>query len=187
MVMSKLNCFSKEFWEAFNFLNKDFQHVLNKRKIAFQDISIFERSLQGTKKVAHLVVVPVCSIQAFNTAACGGWKKVNDAKGWFHKKCNGKSSHGSFTHHNGSKSLVLGWMLGNKNIAQMGYGRAIETAAQFWPGAKIMPMLSHNKKWEIIQSWTKMVPSFHSKWRINGKGGRSDGFLWLADSGWKCI
>ena len=55
--------------------------MLNKRKIAFKDISIFERSLQGTKKIAHLVVVPVCSIQAFNTAACGGWKKVNDAKG----------------------------------------------------------------------------------------------------------
>ena len=72
--------FLKKFGELSIFLIK-IKHMLNERKIAFQDISIFERSLQGTKKIAHLVVVPVCSIQAFNTAACGGWKKVNDAKG----------------------------------------------------------------------------------------------------------
>ena len=83
MVMSKLKIatvFLKNF-ENLSVSSIKIKHVLNKRKIAFQDISIFERSLQGTKKVAHLVVVPVCSIQAFNTAACGGWKKVNDAKG----------------------------------------------------------------------------------------------------------
>ena len=51
-----------------------------------------------------------------------------------------------------------------------------------------MSMLSHNKKWEVIQLWAKIVPSFHSKWRIHGQGfvgGRSEGCLSLVVE--KCI